>query len=161
MTVVLASGLFLADSFVLNQGFISVLVALVALLVLVPRALLSSRTEGSLRRKRLVNAGIYLLAVLFVFSANAIQNCIADRRAVMLGKACIAFRAKYDHYPQRLEELVPEFIPSVPDAKTLSGTSFIYIPKLNGGEPMLFYEAVPPFGRRFYHVESRSWGFLD
>jgi hypothetical protein len=26
---------------------------------------------------------------------------------------------------------------------------------------MLYYEALPPFGRRFYHLESRSWGYLD
>jgi len=49
----------------------------------------------------------------------------------------------------------------LPQAKSLSGISFVYSPSLNGGEPMLFYEAVPPFGRRFYHLESRSWGFLD
>jgi len=25
----------------------------------------------------------------------------------------------------------------------------------------LYYVAMPPFGRRFHHMESRSWGYLD
>ena len=161
ITIVMATSLFLVDAFVLNQGFLAAIVIFIVLIVLLPRALWTYRTDRGIGRRRLTTAGIYLLAGFAVLSANAIQNRIADRRAVFLGDACLAFHSKYYHYPQRLQELVPEFIPSLPAAKSLSGIAFVYIPNLKGGEPMLFYEAVPPFGRRFYHMESRSWGFLD
>jgi hypothetical protein len=85
---------------------------------------------------------------------------MADRRAIELGKACLAYHARYQHYPQHLEELVPEFLPSVPVAKyTLGGFFHYYRP--TSGEPMLYYEALPPFGRRFYHMETGGWGYLD
>jgi hypothetical protein len=80
-----------------------------------------------------------------------------------LSKACLAYHAKYNHYRQRLEELVPEFIPSVPVAKyTLGGGgSFFYSSRPGDGEPMLYYQTLPPFGRRFYHLETGGWRFLD
>jgi hypothetical protein len=161
ITILASTCLFLVDSFVLNQGFVSAVVILIVLLVLLPRALWAYRTCRNVGRRRLTTAAIYLVAAFAVLSANAIQNRIADQRAVVLGNACLAFHGKYHRYPQRLQELVPEFISALPAAKSLSGIAFVYVPNPSGGEPMLFYEAVPPFGRRFYHIESRSWGFLD
>lgn len=87
---------------------------------------------------------------------------MADHRAVMLGNACLAFHAKYHRYPITLNELVPEFIPAVPLAKyTFLGEPFFYSSGNDGRGPKLYYEAMPPFGRRFYHMETDSWGFLD
>jgi hypothetical protein len=42
---------------------------------------------------------------------------------------------------------------------TLGGFFHYYRP--TSGEPMLYYEALPPFGRRFYHMETGGWGYLD
>jgi len=36
------------------------------------------------------------------------KNRMADRRAIKIGNACLAFRVKYQRYPHRLDELVPE-----------------------------------------------------
>lgn len=161
ITIILAAILFVFDAFVLNQGFVSLIVILITLVVLLPRALWVYRKSRQLYLTRLTKAGIYLLAALFVFAANALQNRIADRRAIALGNACLAFHTKYNRYPRQLNELVPEFIPYVPMAKSLTGASFMYFSPPNGHEPMLYYQALPPFGRRFYHMEKRSWGFLD
>jgi hypothetical protein len=162
-TIALAAGLFAVDAFVLNQGAVALLVILVVLLVLLPRALWALRKDRGLYLQRLTKAGIYLLACVAVFVANAVQNRMADRRAIELGNACLAYHAKYQRYPNRLDELVPEFLPSVPLAKySLGGSAvFFYASRPDGREPMLFYEAIPPFGRRFYHMETGRWGFLD
>ena len=162
-SILLAGALFVFDALVLNQGFVALLVILLVFFVLLPRALWGLRTSRALYLERLTKAGIYLLACVAVFAANVLQNRMADRRAIEIGKACLAYHAKYNHHPQRLNELVPEFLPSVPAAKyTLgAGNNFFYFSSLNGREPMLFYEALPPFGRRFYHMETGSWGFLD
>jgi hypothetical protein len=110
-----------------------------------------------------VKASLYLLTAVLIFVSLAVQNRMADRRAVAIGKACLAYRSKYNHYPKTLDELVPEFMSSVPPAKYTLGasSSFFYIPGFDDREPMLFYEAIPPFGRRFYHMETGAWGFLD
>ena len=161
-TSLIAAGIFVFDAFVLNQGAVAIFVILLTLLVFLPRALWALRISRALYLERLTRAGIYLLAAVAVFAANVLQNRMADRRAIELGNACLAYHAKYQHYPQRLQELVPEFLPSVPPAKyTLGGGSFFYSAGLSGKEPMLYYEALPPFGRRFYHVETGGWGYLD
>jgi hypothetical protein len=161
-TILLAAGLFVVDAFVLNQGAVAIFVILLTLFVFLPRALWALRTSRALYLERLTRAGIYLLAAAAVFVANVLQNRMADHRAIELGNACLAYHAKYQHYPHRLDDLVPEFVPSVPPAKyTLGGGSFFYSAGLSGREPMLYYQALPPFGRRFYHMETGGWGYLD
>lgn len=126
-TILIAAGLFIFDAFLLNQGIVAFLIIPLIFFVFLPRALWALRTSRSLSLQRFIRAGIYLLAAAAIFVTNAQQNRMADRRAVVLGKACLAYHAKYNQYPERLNQLVPEFIPSVPLAKyTLaSGNSFI------------------------------------
>jgi hypothetical protein len=161
-TVCIATGLFFTDAFVLNQGIVALILILLTMFVFLPRALWVRRADWTLFQLRLARAGIYLLTAIAVFGCNALQNRMADRRAIKIGNASLAFHAKYQRYPHNLQELVPEFLSSVPVAKyTLGGDSFFYFSPPNGREPRLYYEALPPFGRRFYHMETKSWGYLD
>ncbi len=107
--------------------------------------------------ERLTKAGIYLLAV-FVANASAEPNGRPPGSGT--GQSLPGLSRKYNRYPQRLDDLVPEFIPTVPIAKdTLGGGgSFFYSSRPGGGEPMLYYEVLPPFGRRFYHLETDELG---
>jgi hypothetical protein len=126
-----------------------------------PFALLLRRRDRRKYEQRLVKIAIYVLTGVAVLGSNTLQNRIADRRAIAIGNACLAYRAKYHQYPAELKDLVPEFLPSVPVAKW-SGEHFSYSRALDPDrEPMLYYAAVPPFGRRFYHMESGGWGYLD
>ena len=161
-TVITASCLFILDAFVMNQGAIALILILLFFFVFLPRALWV-RKDKPLANTRAARALIYLLAAIAVFAINALQNQLADHRAIALGKACMAYHAKYGHYPGRLDDLAPEFISAVPLAKyTLSSSSqFTYFRREDGKEPMLYYEAMPPFGRRFYHMETGGWGYLD
>lgn len=60
----------------------------------------------------------------------------------------------------RLEDLVPEFLPKVPLAKyTVSQNEFQYFS--SEGSHHLSYMAIPPFGRRIYEFETGKWRFLD
>jgi hypothetical protein len=161
-TTCIAAGLFILDAFILNQGVVALCLILVTMFVFLPGALWVRRGDRRLYEQRLAKAGIYLLTALAVFGCDALQNRIADRRAIKIGNACLAFHGKYQRYPRHLDELVPDFLPSVPLAKyTLGGNNFFYFSPPSGREPMLFYEAFPPFGRRFYHMESGGWGYLD
>jgi hypothetical protein len=145
----------------------------VAVLCFLPATLLALRTDRRVAMCRAAMTGIYLFAAAATVVTIGWQNRMADRRAVKLGDACLAYRAKYHHYPKDLEALVPEFIPSVPVPRySLVPDRFTYSPGSSYStagevsddlqeEPMLYYQVVPPFGRRFYHMESRAWGFLD
>jgi hypothetical protein len=151
------------DAFVLSLPFFALVLFAVVMLYFLPATLWALRSNRRIARLRAAKAGIYLLAAISIFVTLGLQNSMADRRAVKLGDACLAYRTKYHHYPKNLEALVPEFIPSVPVARygLLGGDRFNYSSQEDDREPMLYYEAMPPFGRRFYHMESRSWGYLD
>ena len=159
---IIAGVLYIVDAFVLSLPFFA-LVLFAAVLYFVPAALWALRSDHRVARLRAAKAGIYLLAAASIVVTIGSQNSMADRRAVKLGDACLAYRAKYHHYPENLKALVPEFTSSVPVAKygLLGGDRFSYSSQEDDREPMLYYEALPPFGRRFYHMETRSWGYLD
>ena len=157
-TACVAVALFILDAFVLNQGIVALCVIFVTVFVFLPRAVWVPRGDRHLYGRRLAKVGIYVVAAVAIFGSNAQQNRMADRRAIKIGNACLAFRVRYQRYPHSLEELVP----SVPVAKyTLGGDHFSYSNPPSGREPMLYYEALPPFGRRFYHMETGAWGYLD
>jgi hypothetical protein len=159
-TLFVAACIFVLDAVILNQGFVAVILILLALFVFSPFAVLLRRRDRRKYEQRLVKIAIYVLTGVAVLGSNTLQNRMADRRAIAIGNACLAYRAKYHQYPAALKELVPEFLPSVPAAKW--GEHFIYSRALEPDhEPMLWYAAVPPFGRRFYHMESGGWGYLD
>ena len=162
ITAVIAAVLYVVDAFVLSLPFFALVLFAVVVLYFLP-ATLWALPNRRIARARATNAGICLLVAISIFVTLRLQNSMADRRAVKLGDACLAYRAKYHHYPKNLKALVPEFISSVPVARygLFGGDHFSYFSQDDHREPMLYYEAIPPFGRRFYHMESRSWGFLD
>jgi hypothetical protein len=145
----------------------------VAVVCFLPATLMALRTDRRVAMCRAAMTGIYLFAAVASVVTIGLQNHMADHRAVKLGDACLAYRAKYHHYPKDLEALVPEFIPSVPVPRySVVPDRFTYFARSSDStagsvsddlqkEPLLYYQVVPPFGRRFYHMESRDWGFLD
>ena len=162
-TTIIAAVLYVVDAFVLSLPFFALVLFAVVLFYFLPATLWALRSDRHVARLRAAKAGVYLLAAMSIVATIGLQNRMADRRAVRLGDACLAYRAKYHRYPKDLEGLVPEFISSVPVARygLLGGDGFFYFHNEDDREPMLYYEAVPPFGRRFYHMETRSWGYLD
>jgi len=157
----IAIGLFLLDAFFLNQGIITAVFFVVVLLGFLPLALWSAvRKRWPQFRLRMAHFAIYATACFAVFAANYFHNSMADRRAIRLGEACKQYHAKYNRYPRNLSELEPEFISSVPAAKyAFMDSSFFYCNFLD--DPEVWYVAMPPFGRRFYHVKTGHWGYLD
>ncbi len=153
--------LMVVDAFFLNQGIFSALVAAVTVGCLPWAVWALVRKNKALFRLRMAQIGIVLAGCLAVFGINWFQNKSADEKAIELGNACLAYHAKYNRYPKHLEELAPEFVPSIPSAKyVLMASSFFYCFGENG-EPEIYYVEMPPFGRRFYHVETGDWGYLD
>lgn len=70
------------------------------------------------------------------------------------------FHAKHGRYPERLEEMVPEFVAEIPRAKyVVIADRFRY--SRSDSRHSLMYVEMPPFGRRIYTFEDRKWTTLD
>ncbi len=59
-----------------------------------------------------------------------------------------------------LDELVPQYIPSIVPAKYCLVCGEFRYWNLDGS-PMLVWYVVPPYGRAIYNFEERRWSYLD
>lgn len=145
------------DAIWLGQGIISVFVALVLLLVGLPRALMKKSAHE--RRPRLRNLAIYFGAIVLILGWNALNLWIAGRRADTVVAAVKAYRADNGAYPTRLDALVPRYLEAVPRAKyTLSFDTFYYV--RSEDNPLLFYYPIPP-ARSVYSFARGTWIHMD
>jgi peptidoglycan biosynthesis protein MviN/MurJ (putative lipid II flippase) len=101
-TLCFAASIFVLDAVILNQGFVAVILILLVLFVFFPFALLLRRRDRRKYEQRLLKIAIYVLTGVAVLGSNTLQNRIADRRAIAIGNACLAYRAKYYQYPVEL-----------------------------------------------------------
>ena len=160
--VIAALVLFVLDGFIFAQGAIMALAALVMIVLG-----LMHIAVGAGRNGRRVLHGLRVIAVSLAlcgagFGTICINNLIARKRANRIVVALKSYKAKYGHYPQRLADLVPEYMPSVPLAKyTLVFNEFQYHYDVDTEGGFLLYVALPPFGRPVYWLQTQSWGYLD
>lgn len=150
-----------------DQGIISGVIGLFLLFFYLP---LSFRQRYQhCRRERLTRFTIYLLAFLLGYGMRVYNTSLAQERAERIIAAVEAYRAQNGVYPEKLQQLVPRFIPKVPEKArmALTDSGFRYISmKLNdesvmNDRHMLMYVTFPPFGRRTYSFETASWGRID
>ena len=143
------------------------LVALLVFLLILPSLLIVAvlsifRKYRSTAIKALACIAILFLGVLADAGAHQLRRSRINSRVVRLGDACLAYRAKYKHYPEQLDDLVPEFISSVQAASpTLLGEDDFHYSSHDGPEPFIYYQCLQPFGHCYYYVESRCWRYLD
>ena len=153
---------YLFDGWVLGQGALSLLVGAIAMLVAIAKGL------AALLGKRSRAAAVQLAVALLWVSTMALtivtvrfQASHAQARAETLVSACKAYKATNGVYPERLQDLVPRYLPSVPRAKyTLGFGEFLYHRSAHD-EAMLMYTSIPPFLRTFYDFEKERWSTLD
>lgn len=143
-----------------EQGIIAFLIGVCLLLFYLPRSLWAKK-YAACRRDRLLRLAIYMTAIALVFALRIINSDIAKQRAAQVITAVESYKAKNGAYPERLQQLVPEFLPGIPaKAKpTLMDTGFHY--RASAQRHVLSYVAMPPFGRLEYSFESRDWSFID
>jgi hypothetical protein len=103
-----------------------------------------------------------VVLAITVLRPNRAGSERARRNAEQIIAACRAFHAKHGRFPEALEELVPEFLPSVPPAK-YGGPhfGFTYEAGPDTRKHVLGWTEVIPFGRPFYVLEEERWGYLD
>jgi hypothetical protein len=97
---------------------------------------------------------------LLVIANFSLQGKIAMSNAARVIEACEQYREVNGTYPERLSELVPHYLSSVPRAKYcfMCGEFGYYS---GSPQPILFWSEFPPFGRRVYDFETGKWRYLD
>jgi hypothetical protein len=142
-------------------GVFAVLLGAILILVYLPRSLLAKK-YAACRKERLIRFAIYLSALGLFFGLIPINKKIADERAERIIAAVENYKATTGKYPDRLDQLAPQFIAEIPAKARISfaDIGFRYHAG-NEGRPTLMYLAMPPFGRRIYSFATKSWGFID
>jgi hypothetical protein len=155
--------LFLLDLGYSGQGLVSLLVAVLGLALLAVGALWSRRRgAAALARSRAGRACVYVVLGVCAVGTLRLNMATAETRAGRVIEACRAFELRNGILPDRLEQLVPEFLASVPRAKyTLAWGEFTYSSTAERTRHTLMYVTLPPFGRRIYHFEGARWSALD
>lgn len=153
-----AAALVAFDGIWLSQGIITFIVAVWLLVVTLPMSFLPRNLPH--RADRFRSLGIYGVAIACVLGLCAYNVYIGGERARLVVAAVEAFKGDTGLWPRELSELVPVYLPAVPRARyAIAMSDFSY--RYAGGQPILFYTAIPPFGRPFYAFEERRWGYLD
>ena len=118
-------------------------------------------------RNRAVMLGrLRAIAITSAMAATAIawgvyDGAQAEHRVLATAAAVKAFAARHGRYPDRLEALVPAFLPEAPYAHRFGMARRLYYKSDGDKGPWLMYVSTPPFGRRSLEVETGNWQFVD
>lgn len=147
------------DGFFLDMGVPSIVLGVFLTLLWLPFNILAPRYRGQ-RKARLLRYALYMAAAVLAFGVKMFNTSLAHDRAEAIIAAAEQFKTKKGAYPERLEQLVPEFMPAIPGAKiVISDFGFKYTATPQSHEIM--YVGMPPYGRRIYSFEQRSWRSMD
>jgi len=162
-SLVIAAVLYVLDALVLDQGVLAILAVLIVAVIRLPRAVLALVRAGwAAARSHALTVLIYVLMAVSVLGTKYVNDRIARDRADVVIAAVRQFELRHGRLPDRLEELAPNFLPSVPRAKyTLVAVFNSFTYDATPGRHVLMWTALPPFGRVTYNFEQGRWGHLD
>lgn len=147
------------DAFFFGLPGFSIILCVAGVLYFPLRAI-QARKDAARLKLRLSKAVITSIVGFSALGMIAHGNVIARERAESLVMAVEQFNAKHGRYPERLEEIIPEFISEIPKAKyVVIADRFRYFK--SDSRHSLMYVEIPPFGRRIYTFEDRKWTTLD
>ncbi len=149
----------LVDALLFTQGVLALALCLAGFLYYLPRAI-GAYPDRALFRLRAIKAGATVGAGSAAIATIVILNAIAEDRAKDVIAAIEAYKASSGSYPARLEQLVPAYLPEVPQAKP-AGMMRAFDYHATDADHTLMYTVVPPFGRKLYNFERRRWSALD
>lgn len=143
------------DAFFFGQAVISIALCVAGVLYF-PLLAIQARKDKARLKLRLSKAAITSIAGFAALGIIVYGNVIARERAESLVVAVEQFYAKHGRYPERLQEIVPEFIAEIPRAKyVVIADRFGYFK--SDSRHTLTYVEIPPFGRRIYTFEVHKW----
>jgi amino acid transporter len=158
-SIIIAGLLFIVDAFILSQFLIAMLTIFIAFPVFLVK-LFRRRKDRERSRLLLAKAAIYGCMVVLICVAFVANNMLAVRRTDGVIASCERFRAKTGTYPEKLAQLVPDYLAVIPPAKlVMNGDSFFYVARPDNHA--VCYTTVVPYGSSCYWLEQKKWHSLD
>jgi hypothetical protein len=94
-----------------------------------------------------------VLTLLTVLANNSVQERVTMANAHQIIRACENYREANGRYPDRLDQLTPNYLKAIPRAKyCVLLSDFLYS---GSCDPVLFW--YPSIGRRSYRFETHTW----
>ncbi len=112
-------------------------------------------------RLALVRIGIPALTLWLARVNNDFQLAVANKNAQRVVTACEKYHAVNGKFPRTLDELVPQYMNSVPVAKYCFAWDRFFYSSHSSDSTMLVWHVVPPHLRKIYDFETRRWSYLD
>ena len=85
---------------------------------------------------------------------------MAETNAARIITACEDYHAANGKFPQTLDDLVPQYMHSIPRAKYCMMFGEYRYWNMEGRHTLEWY-AIPPYGRKRYNLEDKKWNYLD
>jgi len=145
----------LVIAFDITNG-LAALASLVLICVYLPRTFWAEKLLPY-RKERLIRSGIYLAGIAYAAGAFYYTSGLAMERAELIIAAAENYKAANGQYPNSLKELVPLFIPEIPEVARIN--RFGYYAGQNGH--VLFYMNFPPSDVKEYVFENKKWRHTD
>ena len=107
-----------------------------------------------------MKAFIYFMALMGILGIFKLNSHLGEKNAQRIIKAVNTYYADKGHYPEKLDQLIPIYLESIPRcAYRMTASEYRYFS--DPGDPFLVWAVVPPFGRRIYHFKNAEWRTLD
>jgi hypothetical protein len=148
--------LILIDAVFLGSYMFSELVCPIWLAVSVVRAIV---TRPGLR-VAIVRASFPVMVLILVVANSLLQEWIAGHNAARVIAACEEFRNETGDYPDRLDQLVPRYLHSIPRAKYCIFCNDFHYHNSRYLPPIIYWYPMP-FASRDYSFGTHEWRSLD
>jgi len=103
---------------------------------------------------------IYLVTVAAILSSHNLNLKMGASNADRIIDAVETFYRDQNRFPEKLEELVPAYLDSVPRAAVrFNANAYRYWQE--GDRPQLLWVKVPPYLRAVYDFRSQEWVVFD
>ena len=152
-----ACGMILAIDVLLLGAPALGMATLIALILWILPSILFAWRKPDLRRHRALVALVTAGAVAADMAAYAAYEAIAEKRVTEVADALAQYKSRHGTYPKTLQNLVPDYLPAIPAAKSgLVVLNDIWY-RHNESGPTVAYTSFPPLGSRVLNVETRAW----
>ena len=157
-SIVIAAVLFLLDFLVFTGLLIPVVAAYVVLWGL-PQALAAWRRPAA-RKAWLIRSAAYGCAGVAMFSIVMANRALVVQGAHEIVAAVEQFQMKEGRYPKALEDIVPRYLPRVPQGNIIPWV-MPYRYWQDGAASYFSYTPPPWPVRRIYSFQARQWRIDD
>jgi len=161
----IAAVVFLIDSFLLGENVLAWIVAVIFVLLNILEAAKHTPHDWPQVRHNLAKAAVYGLMVAGVYSVNKWNEGVTQDNLAQLVAANRNYLTKYMHYPEKLEELIPEFIPAIPPAKknyspwnAFSYEGHVITWVSSPAARIIFWTTNSNHGKSYFNLETGQWG---